>query len=74
MFQSRSFSSSEPLRKYLSSMGWKSTAVTKSEWLKTRRHSSMLMCHRRTVLSIDELRRNCVLDHDRSSTSALWPT
>ena len=42
--------------------------------LKTRRQSSMLMCHRRTVLSMEAVSRNCDLDQARSRTSAVWPT
>jgi hypothetical protein len=41
--------------------------------LKTRRQSSMEMCHNLTVLSMDAVSRNCDLDQARSSTSAEWP-
>ena len=35
-------------------LGWKAMAVTKSMCWKQHRHSLLEMCHRRTVLSIDE--------------------
>lgn len=44
-----------------------------ASYLKTLRQSSMLMCHKRTVLSMEAVSRNCDLDQARSSTSAVWP-
>ena len=52
MLQNRSFPSKEPLRKYLSFTGLNAIAVTKSWCEKIRRHSSMVMYHSRTVLSM----------------------
>ena len=42
--------------------------------LKTRKQSSMLMCHRRTVLSMEAVSRNCDFDQAKSRTSAVCPT
>ncbi len=57
MFHRRSLPSREALRKNWSFLGWKARAVTKSMCWKQQRHSRRVMCHRRTVLSIEELRR-----------------
>ena len=59
--------------KYRSSRGWKAMAETKSTCRKKQRHSGRLKCHKRTVLSIEEERRNKDLDQATSSTGAWWP-
>jgi hypothetical protein len=71
MFHKRNLPSNEPLRKYLSSLGWKAIAVTKSTCWKQHKHSLRDMCHNLTVLSIDEERRKKFFDHDKSKMSAV---
>jgi len=50
----RIFSSNDPLKKYRSFNGWKSTAVTKSTCGNTHKQLFRRTCHKRTVLSIDD--------------------
>lgn len=51
----------------------KETEVTKSVCWKTHRLSALDMCHRRTVLSIEEVSKKLFLLQLRSSTSAVCP-
>jgi hypothetical protein len=47
----------EPDTKFCELVGWNCTLVTKSVCQKERRHSLVLRCHRRTLLSTDALSR-----------------
>ena len=63
MFQSLNLPSREALKKNWSFLGWKARAVTKSMCWKQHRHSRLEICHKRTVLSMEELKRKkfCVI-------------
>src|SRR5688572_11584268 len=61
MLQSLSCASREPARKKRSSVGWKAIDVTRSLCLKVQRHSFLLVCQSRTVLSMEEERRKLFL-------------
>ena len=73
MFQSLIFPSKDPEMKNWSFLGWKTMAVTKSMCWKMQRHSSLLMCHSLTVLSMLLVRMKKFLLQDTSSRSLVWP-
>src|SRR5690242_8484048 len=74
MLHSLKTESRDPARKKRSSVGWKAIEVTKSLCLKVHRHSCLLICQRRTVLSMDDERRKLFLLQLRSKISPVCPS
>src|SRR3954462_3772737 len=69
ILHSLSTESNDPAKKNRSSVGWKAIEVTKSLCLNVHRHSCLLTCHSRTVLSIEEDNKKLFLLQLKSKTS-----